>query len=245
MTASAADPMSTRTPVAYAPPWATTSALNRIVTMKVTMREDDDERPVRLGPLRRHAVARQIPRHEVQQADQRGRAGEPQDRDRAQVVDRPEGLAEMLVREVGEGAAVRFAAERHRLRRHQRGRDDAAADSITLMISAAAVSSFFVLRIRPCGFRSVSSASPRTSGMTATPVSNPDKPSASFGNSSSATMRHRDRSAVLRLGRGIPAFERRGLLPHELEFVNDHDRRSGRGRRRRSAPRAPRPRESL
>src|SRR5256885_9116230 len=40
------------------------------------------------------------------------------------------------------------------------------------MISAAVSSSFFVLRIR----------SPRMSGITATPVSNPDSPSASLGN---------------------------------------------------------------
>ena len=60
------------------------------------------------------------------------------------------------------------------------------AVSIALMISAAASSSFLVLRMRPVGSRSVSVASPRTSGITATPVSNPDRPSASFGNRMSA-----------------------------------------------------------
>ena len=50
------------------------------------------------------------------------------------------------------------------------------------MMSAAVRSSFFVLRIRPSGASSVSVGSPSTSGMTATPVSNPDRPSASFGN---------------------------------------------------------------
>ena len=50
------------------------------------------------------------------------------------------------------------------------------------MITAAAVSSFLVFRIRPCGFSSVSVSSPRTSGITATPVSKPDSPSASLGN---------------------------------------------------------------
>ena len=57
----------------------------------------------------------------------------------------------------------------------------------TLMISAAVVSSFFVPRIRPAGFSSVSSGSPSTCGMTATPVSKPDRPSASLGKTSSAT----------------------------------------------------------
>ena len=49
------------------------------------------------------------------------------------------------------------------------------------MITAAVRSIFFVLRMRPVGASSVSVASPRTSGITATPVSNPDSPSASFG----------------------------------------------------------------
>ena len=54
------------------------------------------ERPVRLRPLRRHAVARQVARHQIEQPGHRRRAGEPQNRDRAQVVDGAERLAEML-----------------------------------------------------------------------------------------------------------------------------------------------------
>ena len=54
--------------------------------------------------------------------------------------------------------------------------------SITLMMSAAVSSSFFVLRIRP----GRPSALPLTSGMTATPVSKPDSPRASLGKSSAA-----------------------------------------------------------
>ena len=57
----------------------------------------------------------------------------------------------------------------------------------TLMISAAAKSSLFVLRMRPRGFASVSFASPLTSGITATPVSNPESPSASFGKTNKPT----------------------------------------------------------
>ena len=56
------------------------------------------------------------------------------------------------------------------------------AISSTLMMSAATSSSFFVLRIRPSGRSSVSPGSPFTSGITATPVSKPERPSASFGN---------------------------------------------------------------
>ena len=54
------------------------------------------------------------------------------------------------------------------------------------MMTAAVMSSFLVLRIRPLGSAALSSALPRTWAMTATPVSNPDKPSASFGNNSRA-----------------------------------------------------------
>ena len=107
---------------------------------------------MRLGPLGRHAVARQILRHQVQQADHRRGAGEPQDRDGADVVDRAEGLAEVLVREVRERAAVGRAALAQ----------TASAGisivvtmllptSITLIISAATVSSFLVFRMRPFG----------------------------------------------------------------------------------------------
>jgi hypothetical protein len=49
------------------------------------------------------------------------------------------------------------------------------------MTAAAVRSSRRVLRIRPAGRFGSSSASPRTSGMTATPVSNPDRPRASRG----------------------------------------------------------------
>ena len=55
------------------------------------------------------------------------------------------------------------------------------------MITAAVVSSRWVLWMRPVGCASVSVLSPITRGMTATPVSNPDSPRASFGNSSTAT----------------------------------------------------------
>ena len=49
------------------------------------------------------------------------------------------------------------------------------------MMSAAVRSSFFALRIRPSGASSVSVASPRTSGITATPVSNPTGPARAWG----------------------------------------------------------------
>ena len=49
------------------------------------------------------------------------------------------------------------------------------------MITAAVISSLRVLAIRPRGSFGSSSSSPLTSGMTATPVSNPDRPRASFG----------------------------------------------------------------
>ena len=61
-----------------------------------------------------------------------------------------------------------------------------------LMITAAVRSSFWALRMRPRGRSGSSWGSPRSSGITATPVSKPESPSASLGNSSTATasMRH-------------------------------------------------------
>jgi hypothetical protein len=56
-----------------------------------------------------------------------------------------------------------------------------------LMISAAVVSSRRVLRIRPAGRSGSSFGPPLTSGITDTPVSNPDRPRASLGNTTSAT----------------------------------------------------------
>jgi hypothetical protein len=59
--------------------------------------------------------------------------------------------------------------------------------SRTLMIIAAAISSFFVLRIRPPRCLCVSPGSPSMSGITATPVSKPERPSARRGKRSIAT----------------------------------------------------------
>jgi hypothetical protein len=53
------------------------------------------------------------------------------------------------------------------------------------MMTAAVSSSLRVLRMRPAGCAGWSSGSPLISGMTATPVSKPDSPRASFGNSTS------------------------------------------------------------
>ena len=62
--------------------------------------------------------------------------------------------------------------------------------SSTLMISAALVSSLAVLRIRDCRTSSGVSPCPATSGMTATPVSKPERPSASLGNRTTAITIH-------------------------------------------------------
>ena len=58
--------------------------------------------------------------------------------------------------------------------------------NMTLMMSAAVVSSLRALRIRPVGAAGVSVGSPLTSGITTTPVSKPDKPRASAGKTSRA-----------------------------------------------------------
>ena len=81
--------------------------------------DDQHDRPAGARPLRRHAVAREVARNQVQQTGHRGRAGEPEDGDRRDVVERAEDVAEIAMRDVGEGAAVRLAAGCERRRRHQ------------------------------------------------------------------------------------------------------------------------------
>ena len=52
--------MSTSTPVAYAPPWASTFALKTQVTSRLIAGEEQDERADRPRPFRGHAVPRQV-----------------------------------------------------------------------------------------------------------------------------------------------------------------------------------------
>ena len=144
--------------------------------------EQQDQRPRRLRPFRRHAVPRQVARHQVQQPGHRRRAGEPQDRDGAQVVDGAEDLAEHAVREIRERAAGRGAALARMPRAGSAGWSRTLLPiSSTLMISAAVRAASCVLRMRPAAISASIAGSPLTSGITATPVSNPDSPSASFG----------------------------------------------------------------
>ena len=113
VTATAADVISTSTPVAYAPPCAVDVRVEDDRDEEGDGGEQRHERPRGARPLRRHAVARQIARHQIEQSGHRRRAGEPQNGDRADVVDRAEQLAEIVVREIRERAARRL----RRLRR--------------------------------------------------------------------------------------------------------------------------------
>ena len=101
-------------------------------------------------PVRGHAVAGQVARHDVEQARHGGGAGEPEDADRRDVVDRAEALAEEVVREVGQGAAVGRRRPAGTLRRGMsRVVTSEEPMSRTLMMSAAVVSSLRALRMRP------------------------------------------------------------------------------------------------
>ena len=72
--------------------------------------EHQHQRPHGPGPLRRHAVARQVARDEVQQPGHRRRPGEPEDGDGAEVVDGAEAVAQVLVGQEGQRAAVGLAS---------------------------------------------------------------------------------------------------------------------------------------
>ena len=96
--------------------------------------------------------------------------------------------------------------------------------SSTLMISAAVFSSFLAFRIRDCRISGAVSPSPRINGITATPVSKPERPSASFGNSSSA-------NASIITGFDCcdqqivrPVRDVFGMLPEYDQLIADHPR---------------------
>ena len=103
------------------------------------------------------------------------------------VVDGAEAVAEVLVRQVGQRPAVGRAAGLELGRRDQQRGDEAAGDQEDAHDHGGRGQ-------QPPGAadparraaRRSSSASPRTCGITATPVSKPDRPSASLGKTSSA-----------------------------------------------------------
>ena len=115
-------------------------------------REQHDERPRRFRPFRRHAVARQIARYQIEQAGHRRRARKPQNRDGADVVDRPEHIRR------GNGGQGRTAHVPTPLPPRETPPAGSACVvtielpmSMTLMMSAAVRRSFLVFRMRPIG----------------------------------------------------------------------------------------------
>jgi hypothetical protein len=72
----------------------------------------------------------QIPGHDVDQTGHRGRAGEPQDQDRAHVVRGPERLAQVPVGQIGQGPTVGLAARGELRGRDQHGGHEAGGDQI-------------------------------------------------------------------------------------------------------------------
>ena len=177
-------------------------------------REDEDQRAYRAGPVRRHPVPGQVARHQVEQAGHRRRAGEPEDRDRRDVVGGAERGAEVLVGQVGQRPAVGGAAWLELVGGISNVVTKLVVIRKTLMITAAVVSSRRVPLIRPAGFCSVSVSAPVTSGMTATPVSNPDRPSASLGNTSRAT-------PIMTSGLPYLPGQRRGPVPDDRGVADD------------------------
>ncbi len=90
--------------------------------------EEHDERTGGPRPLGRHAVARQVTRHEVEEPGHRRRAGKPENGDRAQVVGRAERLAEVLVGEKRQRPAPRLPAFFELVRRNEQRGHERAAD---------------------------------------------------------------------------------------------------------------------
>ena len=78
----------------------------------------------------------------------------------------------------------------------------------TLMMIAAVVSRRWAPRMRPAGYAGSSSGLPLICGMTATPVSKPERPRASFGKTSRAT------PTIIS---GLPFC--RNSIPHQSEIA--------------------------
>src|ERR1043165_4382384 len=90
--------------------------------------DHDYERTRCTCPLRRHTVTRQVTWHNTQQTCHRRSTSEPQNRDRAEVIDGAEDVSEKCVSEICDGAAVCLAAFRKLLCRDQHRRHTAATD---------------------------------------------------------------------------------------------------------------------
>jgi len=95
-----------------------------VTTKQIAVKRRTSGRVAR--PIGGHPVPRQIARHDVQQPGHRGRPGEPEDQDRADVVDRPEEVAELFVGEVRQRAPVGRATRQEGIGRDRHGRHDTA-----------------------------------------------------------------------------------------------------------------------
>ena len=80
------------------------------------------------SPGRRHAIPREVPRHEVEESRHRGGSGEPEDADRGDVIDGAENRAEVLVGEVGESTTVGGTSGLEGLLRDEDRRHEARGD---------------------------------------------------------------------------------------------------------------------
>jgi hypothetical protein len=124
--------------------------------------EDEHERALRERPVGRHAVARQVARHDVEQPRHRRRPANQ--RMRWCSGRRPCRRCRRGSRARGRRARGRWPCRPPRTRRGESaGRDvevTSCSISITLMMSAAVSSSLRVLRMRPFGFSGVSPGSP-------------------------------------------------------------------------------------
>jgi hypothetical protein len=90
--------------------------------------EDQHQRAHGPYPVRGHPVSGQVPRDEVEQPGHGRRAGKPQDRDRARVIESAETIAQVLVRQEGQSTPVGRAAGPERIGRDQQGRHDTRRD---------------------------------------------------------------------------------------------------------------------
>ena len=110
--------------------------------------EDEDQRTRGARPLGRHAEARQVAGNQIEEPRHGRCSGKGENQDGADVVDGSECVAEVLVRQVGHGAAVGFATFCECVGRNENSGDEAGGDEEDAHDAGCGDEQLRVLRMR-------------------------------------------------------------------------------------------------
>ena len=180
--------------------------------------EDENKRARGSGPLGRHTKAGKIARDEVEKAGHGGSAGEGKNKDGARVIESAEAVAEILVGQEGHGSAVGWTAFFEIGRRDEQGGDNAGGHEEDAHDHGGGLE-----QTPGVADADVEVVSHSISGMTATPVSKPERPSARRGKSSDRDADDREQASMLDEYGVFPAEHQVGLQKNVNEGHERHD----------------------